>query len=129
MKSFKTTILPVLLATTCISIFEFVRNQFWLMPLWVNHYKELGLVFPAQPVNGAVWGIWAALFAVFIFILSKKFSLLETSLLSWLVGFVLMWLVIGNMGVLPFKILPYSVPMSLIEVLLASWITKKFSRN
>ncbi len=125
----KKTILPILLATIWISISEFVRNTFFIHNYWTEHYQKLGLTFPEQPINGAVWGIWSLCFAIVIFVISKKFSLLQTALLSWVIGFVLMWLVIGNMGVLPFGILKYAIPLSLLEAFLASFIIFKFSEK
>jgi len=123
----KKTILPVLLATIWISISEFVRNEFLLKTYWTEHYQSLGIVFPAEPINGAIWGLWSLLFAIAIFIISKKFSLFQTTMLSWFVGFVLMWVVIGNMGVLPKGILYIAIPLSLFEAFLASFIIKKLS--
>ena len=123
----KKTILPVLLATTWISISEFVRNQFLVNGYWTEHYGRLGLVFPAEPINGAVWGLWSLLFAVAIFIISKKFSLVQTTMLSWFVGFVLMWVVIGNLGVLPGGLLYAAVPLSLLESFVASYIMHKLA--
>jgi len=127
MKALKQTILPILLAAIWISISEFVRNEFLFKSYWTEHYQKLGLVFPSEPINGAVWGIWSLCFAVAIFIISKKFSLLQTTLLSWFVGFVLMWISSGNMGVLPFGLLVYAVPLSLLEAFVASYIVKKIS--
>jgi len=121
----KKTIIPILLATIWISISEFVRNELLLKSFWVDHYQKLGLVFPSEPINGAVWGLWSLLFAISIFIISKKFSLIETTLLSWLVGFVLMWVVIGNLNVLPYGILIYAIPLSLLEAFVAALIIKK----
>jgi hypothetical protein len=125
----KKTILPILLATIWISISEFARNTFLVHAYWVEHYQNLGMTFPEQPINGAVWGIWSLCFATAILILSKKFTLLQTTLIAWFIGFVLMWLVIGNMGVLPLRILPIAVPLSLVEAFLASWIIKKMTSN
>jgi hypothetical protein len=129
MKALKQTILPILLAAIWISISEFVRNEFLFKSYWTDHYQKLGLVFPSDPINGAVWGIWSLCFAISIFIISKKFSLLQTTLLSWFVGFVLMWISSGNMGVLPFGLLVYAVPLSLLEAFLASYIVKKLSKE
>lgn len=127
MTFFKKTILPILIATLWISISEFVRNEFLVKTFWVEHYQNMGLVFPGAPVNGAVWGLWSLLFAIGIFILSKKFSLLHTTLLSWFMGFVLMWVVIGNLGVLPYGLLYVAIPLSLLEAFVASFIVKKMS--
>ncbi|HSO86331.1 MAG TPA: hypothetical protein VLQ91_07265 [Draconibacterium sp.] len=121
------TVLPVVLATVWISISEFVRNEFIVKSYWTSHYEKLGLVFPAEPVNGAVWGLWSLLFAIAIFIISKKFTLIQTTFLSWFVGFVLMWVVAWNLSVLPVGILFIAVPLSLLEAFVASLIIKKLS--
>lgn len=123
----KKTILPILLSTIWISISEFVRNEFLLKSYWADHYESLGLVFPSEPINGAVWGIWSLAYAIGIFIIARRFNLLETFLLAWFVGFVLMWLVTANMGVLPFGILVFAIPLSLLEAFLATYIIKKLS--
>lgn len=124
---FKKTILPILLATIWISLSEFVRNEFLLKSHWTDHYQKLGLVFPSEPINGAVWGLWSLLFAIAIYIIAKKFSLIQTTLLAWLVGFVLLWVVIANLGVLPYGLLIFAIPLSLLEAVLACFIIKKLS--
>jgi hypothetical protein len=125
----KKIILPILLATIWISLSEFVRNTFLVHSNWIEHYQNLGMTFTEQPINGAVWGIWSLCFAIAIFIIAKKFTLLQTTLLAWFIGFVLMWLVIGNMGILPYNILPIAIPLSLLEAFLASFIIMKLSKN
>ena len=87
----------------------------------------MGLTFPSEPINGAVWGIWSLLFAIAIFIMAKKFTLVQTTMLSWFAGFVLMWVVVGNMGVFPFRILYVAVPLSLLEAFVAAFIIVKLT--
>ena len=116
---------PVLFATIWISISEFVRNEFLFKSLWIKHYQSLGLTFPSEPVNGGIWGLWSLLFASALYIIAQKFTMIQTALLGWFVGFVLMWVTIGNLGVLPFDLLPYAIPLSLLEALIASVIIKK----
>lgn len=128
MKYLKSTILPIFFATIWISISEFFRNEFLLKSYWINHYENLGLIFPSEPINGAVWGIWSLCFAISIFIINKKFSFINTTLIAWFLGFVLMWLVTGNMNVLPFNILVFAIPLSLLETLLATFIIRKISK-
>jgi len=118
-------VIALLSATLWIGISEFIRNQFLLKQFWIDHYKSLGLVFPLEPVNGAIWGIWSVMFAVLILILAQKFSLIQTALISWFAAFIMMWVTIGNLMVLPFGILWYAVPLSLLEAFLAAWIIKK----
>ena len=129
MIALKKVILPILLATVWISISEFARNELIIKSYWIAKYKSLGLTFPSESINGAVWGLWSLLFAITIFIISRKFSLLNTTLLSWFVAFVLMWVVIWNMGVLPIGILFIAVPLSLFESFLASFIIKKLANR
>lgn len=127
MNTLKKTIAPILLATIWISLSEFIRNEYFVKNYWTEHYNNLGLVFPADPINGAFWGIWSLLFAIAIYIISKKFSLLETTFLSWFTGFVLMWVVVWNMGVFPLGILVIAGPLSILEAFVASLIIKKLS--
>lgn len=127
MRFFKKTVLPVLVATIWISLSEFLRNEFLVKSYWISHYEKLGIVFPSESFNGAVWGIWSLLFAIAIYVFSEKFTLIQTSLLSWFVGFVMMWVVIWNLGVLPGGLLFFAIPLSLFEAFLASLIIKKLS--
>ncbi len=127
MKFLTKTALPIFLATVWISISEFVRNEFFVKHYWTEHYEGLGLVFPSEPINGAVWGLWSLLFAITIYIISRRFSILETTFLSWFGGFVLMWVVVWNMSVFPAGILLIAGPLSVLEAFLASLIIVKLS--
>jgi hypothetical protein len=124
----KKTILPVLLATIWISISEFLRNEVLFKSYWIEHYASHGMEFPSEPINGAMWGLWSLLFAISIFVITRKFNVLESSILAWVFGFVMMWVVLGNLSVLPFGLLLYAVPLSMLEVFLAVWIIKKIAR-
>lgn len=125
----KKTVLSILLAMFWISISEFVRNQFILQSYWVAHYQGLGITFPSEPINGGIWGVWSLAYAVCVFIISKKFNLFQTTVFSWFIGFVMMWLVIGNLGVLPFGILPIAIPLSIVESFIASYIIFLFNKQ
>lgn len=121
--------IAVIAAAAWISVSEFLRNNVLLLHYWVDHYHQLGLTFPTEPANGALWGLWSVLFAIAIYIISKRFGLIETALLSWFVAFVLMWVVIGNMLVLPIGILIYAVPLSLLETFIATLIIKSIGKE
>jgi hypothetical protein len=128
MNFLKKTILPILLATIWISISEFVRNSIVLHGYWIEHYKSLGLTFPEASINGAIWGLWSMCFAIGIYIISRKFTIIQTTFLSWFVGFVFMWLVLGNMGVFPFGIIYLAIPLSILEAFIATFIIVKLSK-
>lgn len=120
-------VIPIVLAMAVIAASEFLRNQVFLLEYWVLHYTQMGLEFPMATINGAIWGMWSLLFAVGIYAISRRFSLWETTAVAWFMGFVLMWFVVGNMSVLPFRILPFAIPLSILETYLASWVVVKFS--
>lgn len=117
----------ILLAAIWVNASEFFRNEVLLKHFWVSHYQSLGLTFPADTLNGIVWIIWGFSFAGVVFVISRKFSLSQTTLLSWFVAFVLMWMVTWNLKVLPVPILAYALPLSLIEAFLGSYLCHKIS--
>jgi hypothetical protein len=127
MEYFKKTIIPILLVGAWINISETVR---WLLIIeshWIEYYKNLNLVFPNEPVNAIVWMIWGFLFGAIIFVLSKKFKPLQTALISWITIFVMLWIVLWNIDILPMSILWYNIPLSFIEAYIGVLICNKVS--
>lgn len=122
-------ILAVIITGAWINASEFFRNEMLLKTYWIDHYQSLGMNFPSASINGIMWVVWGFLFAIAIYMISRKFNLLQTTLLSWLMAFVLMWVVTWNLSVLPVSILLYAVPLSLLEAFIGSYICKKISPN
>jgi hypothetical protein len=87
------------------------------------------MTFPSAPVNAVVWVIWGFVFALMIYLLSRKFSLVETTFISWVMGFLMMWLVTWNLNVLPLSILVFAIPLSLVESFFASYICVRMAPN
>jgi len=122
-------VLAVMLAGVWVNLCEFVRNQVLFSAHWQEHYRGMGLVFPAQPVNAMLWVVWSFLLAGTAFAVSRRFGLLQTTFLTWVMGFVMMWVVIWNLAVLPVGILPIAVPFSFVEALGAAFICRKLART
>lgn len=118
--------LAILSAALWISFSEFFRNNMLLKSYWVDHYNNLGLVFPEKPINGVFWGVWSLLFAIAIYFIATKYSTVHSTFISWFVGFVMMWVVIGNLEVLPYEILWFAIPLSVVETFVAVLIMKRF---
>jgi hypothetical protein len=76
-----------------------------------------------------MWVVWGFVFSACPVALRQKLSYMETRLVGWVMGFVLMWIVIGNLQVLPLRILPLAVPWSMVEVGLAVFLAQKIMRN
>ena len=122
-------IIAVILTGIWVNASEFFRNEVLLKTYWIDHYRSLGMTFPSEPLNGMIWVAWGFLFAITIYIISRKFDLIQTTLISWFMAFVLMWVVTWNLNVLPGAILIYAVPLSLLEAFIGSYICIKMSPN
>ena len=122
-------IIAVILTGIWVNASEFFRNEVLLKTYWIDHYRSLGMTFPSEPLNGMIWVAWGFLFAIAIYIISRKFDLIKTTLISWFMAFVLMWIVTWNLNVLPSAILIYAVPLSLLEAFIGSYICIKMSPN
>jgi len=120
-------IIVIVLAGVWINASEFVRNQVLLNDNWIEHFQSLRMTFPSAPPNGVIWIIWGFVFASMIYIISRRFVLIETTLLSWVMAFLMMWLVTWNLNVLPLSILVYAFPLSLLECLIGAYICDKMS--
>ena len=125
----KRVVLATLASGVWINVSEFLRNEILFKGQWVAKYETLGLEFPSAPVNGALWGLWGFIFAGCIVALHHRSTFARTTALSWTLGFVLMWIVVGNLNVLPVGLLWVAVPWSLAEVALAVVITQSIIKN
>ena len=104
---------------------EFLRNEIVLKHYWLEHYAALGLLFPSSPVNGMVWVLWSFMLAGLVVVLLRRVRFVEALITAWCAGFVMMWLVIGNLAVLPLGILAVAVPWSMLEVAVAALIVRR----
>lgn len=127
MSDVKKMTLAITLTGVWVNASEFFRNEVLVKAYWLEHYQWLGLTFPSAPLNGMVWMVWGFLFALAIFIVSRKFDLLQTTLLCWLMVFVLMWIVAWNLAVLPLGLLVYAVPLSLLEAFVGAYLCRKLA--
>lgn len=118
-------VLAVVVAGIWVGLCEFVRNQLVLVAQWQSHYKGMGLVFPSKPANGMMWMVWSFLMAGTTFAISRRFNLPQTTLIAWVMGYVMMWVVIWDLSVLPIGILPIAVPFSFVEALGAAFICRR----
>ncbi len=127
MSHLKKTILPILLTGIWINVSETIRWLLVIEAYWIDKYASLNIVLPNEPSNMVTWMIWGFFFATVIFILSKKFSVLHTTLLAWFVVFVMMWIVVWNVGILPTGMLWINAPFSLFEAYIGVLICKKYN--
>ena len=129
MTNFKKTILQILLVSLWVNIFETLRWMLFAKPDIDMHFKAANLVLPDEPVNNLLWLIWGIIIAVMIFIVSKKFKVLQTTFIVWITVYVMHWIALWNMAVLPINILWLAVPLTFINVLVGALISKYFQNK
>ncbi len=125
MKVLKQIILPILVTGIWINISETVRWIFLIEPFWIEKYQGLGIPFPDETVIMMLRMVWGFFFSTTIFLMSKKYKLIQTAIFSWFVAFVMMWMVVWNGVVLPTRILWINIPLSLLEAFVGAYICIK----
>ena len=121
----KKFVFATLASGVVINLSEFPRNELLLKDQWLDHFEALGVQFPGSSLNGMLWALWGLVFAGCLVAISSRFRFLGAIVLSWLMGFFLMWLVAANLGVLPLDLLWVAVPWSMAEVALALVVARK----
>jgi hypothetical protein len=115
----------VLLLAVWINLSETVRWVLCSQPKFETLYRNMGRELPNGPINGILWMIWGVLIACLVFILSKKFTLFQTTIITWVTVFVMIWIALWNYAILPLDILLVAAPLSLFEIFIAALISKK----
>jgi hypothetical protein len=125
MTYFKKTILPIILIGLWINISITIGWILILEGYWIEKFQSINLVFPTGLINNITWMIWGFMLATIIFIFSKKFTLWQTTFLAWFVAFIMMWVIVWNVGVLPTGMLLFNIPNSLFVTFIGALICKK----
>ncbi len=126
MKNYKKAIWQILLVSLWINIFESLRWVIFAKPDIEMYFKVANHVLPNQPINNILWMVWGVIIAIMIFIISKRFKLLQTTFIVWITVYVMHWIALWNMAVLPVNILWLAFPLTLINVFIGVLISKYF---
>lgn len=123
----KRMVLAIAAAGIWMNISEFVRNELLIKQIWVDGFAKLGLAYPSEDINGAVWGIWSLIFVTMLAMACQRFDAIRATLILWVSAFPLLWLAMWNMGILPPGLLFWAAPWSLIEVYIAALICQSIN--
>lgn len=125
----KTFVFATIATGIWVNLSEFLRNEMLFKHHWHDKFQSLGIEFPSEPINGVLWLVWGFLFAGSLVAIRHRFTFLETTFLGWIMGFVLMWLVTGNLNVLPLRLLPMATVWSFAEVAVAVLIAQRIVKG
>lgn len=126
MTNFKKAIWQILIVSLWVNIYETLRWILFAKPDIDMHFKAANLVLPNEPINNFLWLIWGIIIAAIIFIISKKFKVLQTTFIVWIIVYVTHWIALWNMAVLPLNVLWLAVPLTFINVLVGALICSRF---
>lgn len=127
-------IMVTLVTSIWVNISEVFRYFVFVMPEMRSSLAVVDGVAPMSISVFAIWGLWDTLLTaltVFMFwIYSQQFgnnlrSVVISASFSWAFLFVLFWLGMVNMGLASWSILAITLPLSWIELVVASYIASK----
>jgi hypothetical protein len=115
----------ILLLAVWINISETVRWVLFSKPKFDAVFQDHGQVMPDQPINNILWMVWGVIIACVVYFLSAKFTVIQTTFITWCAVCVTVWIVMWNLAVLPPGLLLVAVPLSLFEIYIAALIAQK----
>lgn len=130
----KTFVIIVLITSIWINACEVFRYFVFVMPKVKEYWNGLETDANMNWTIFGIWGIWDTILTamtVFLFWLySQRFgnnihSVLISAILAWFFFFVLYWVGAANMGYSNWSILWITLPLSLIELIIANFIASK----
>jgi len=127
-------IIVVLITSIWVNASEVFRYFVFVMPRVKSYWNNLSSVTDMNVSIFAVWGLWDTILTVmvvfFFWLYSRVFgnnsrSVIISAILSWMFFFVLYWVGAANMGYSDWSILWITLPLSLIEIIVANFIASK----
>jgi hypothetical protein len=124
----KAALWHILVVALWINLAETVRWILFAKPQFDEFYRTMGLVMPNAPANNILWVVWGIILAYTVYTLSESFSLLKATLVTWCAVYVMIWISLWNSAVLPAGLLFTAVPLTLFNLFIAAWISKRLQR-
>jgi hypothetical protein len=127
-------VLTTLIVSIWINISEVFRYFIIVKPMMQEYLAMLPGAIPMNWIVFAIWGIWDTILTtlvVFIYWLvaqcfgNNLMSTIISATTSWALFFLLFWLGMVNMGLSPISVALIALPLSLLEMIVASWILSK----
>jgi hypothetical protein len=130
----KQFIFTTLIVSIWINISETFRYFVIVKPMMREYLSMLPGVIPINWVIFASWGVWDTILTamvVFVYwLVAQRFgnnlmSTIIAATTSWTLFFLLFWLGLINMGLSPVSLTFIPLPLALLEMFVACWISSK----
>ena len=126
MKNYIKTIWLVIIISIWINIAETLRWILFAKPYFIKHFINRNIEPPGGALYLIIWFVWGILISVIIFFISKKFSLLKSTLIIWFAVFSGIWIMLFNLNVITVPILLILMSFCFVEILIGVLISKHF---
>ena len=126
MKYYQKTIWQIIIISIWINIAETIRWILFAKPYFIKHFQNRNIEPPGGPLYLTIWLVWGIILALIIIIISKKFSLLKSSLIIWFTTFSGIWIMLFNLNVVTVPILFILMAFCFIEIFIGVLISKYF---
>lgn len=128
MKNYKKAIWQVIIISIWINVAETIRWLVFAKPSFLSHFQSLNIEPPGGPLYLIVWFGWGILLALLIYIIYKKFTLVETTIIVWLSVYSGMWIMLFNLRLLSFPMLAALAAFCFIEIFIGALMCKYFQK-
>ena len=115
----------IFLVAVWINVSETIRWMLYSKSKFETLYQSKGLKLPGGPINMVLWVIWGIVIASLVFVLARRLTLMQATMLYWLAAFVTTWIILWNFDILPLDMLWVVIPLSLFEIFIATLISVK----
>jgi hypothetical protein len=129
MKDYKKAIWQVIILSIWINLAETVRWIVFAKPYFVSHYQNMNIEPPSGPVYLIIWFVWGILLALYIYVISLKFSTVKAAFIIWLSVYSGIWIMLFNLRLVTFPILLAIAAFCLIEIFIGILISKYFQKG
>ena len=136
--SIKHTVIIVLLVSLWVHVSEVFRYFIFETPYLRAFLQPLPDIAPMSLGIFSVWGGWDTLLTFDIVLLfwlyAQKYgnnqrSVIVSALLAWLTFPLLFWWALPTMGMAPLSLLLLTLPLNLVECMVATWIASALFRK
>jgi hypothetical protein len=129
MKDYKKTIWQVIILSIWINLAETIRWIAFAKPYFVNHFQNMNIEPPSGPVYLIIWFVWGILLALYIYIISLKFSTVKATFIIWLSVYSGIWIMLFNLRLVSYPILLAIAAFCFIEIFIGALICKYFHKR
>ena len=136
--NWKSYFIVVVITSIWINVSEVFRYFVFVIPNVKEYWQGIEHVGDMNWTIFAIWGLWDMILtamAVFIFWLyTQRFgnnirSVVSSAIIVWMFFFVLYWVGAANMGYSDWSILWIVLPLSLLELLIANFISSQLYKK